>query len=592
MNIPTENRAGGHSSAPISHESAAAESDAAPDYAGDSTRRRSYRPPVSDPPAWQTDSRPATQAAAQQHHTPATNPRYRAGVRKCHGCDTYAYVTNGVCPECGEDLQLQPQLIRCGRCGEQANSELMICPHCARALKAAPSRMWTVGAPALLVLLFGVVLVGRFSGLSLVPGTLNNAGSTVTSSGAANSGAPLVMTPAPASVASLPVTENAATENVTIENAAADNTANESSVAAVEPEASAAQPDISTEETAGDSELAAALSEPISGTDIVSDNAPNNVPDGAVASSDVISDVDGAAAAEPGSLAESVVAAVLDEQVQATPESRGIGGLAGSRLLTSTSSTSTVEDAEAGTSDAASNDDLDAQAASLVLPTPTPGTPEEPAGELADNPVIDYEVQPGDTVVGIASRHGTTADDILALNSMSEQDAFGIRAGDVLSVPDQRLSQRTQTPAATATPVPEIQARAASMESSSTGDADDYRLAAPLLRSPGDGSVLDCDATERLSWSPVPYMDVSDRYVLHLGFVAGRQADGSERITWVLAQPRPANLTTWELDNTLCSLAPDEYGRQWRWWVEATEAGDGQTQAVSPPSAIWTFIWN
>jgi hypothetical protein len=80
---------------------------------------------------------------------------------------------------------------------------------------------------------------------------------------------------------------------------------------------------------------------------------------------------------------------------------------------------------------------------------------------------------------------------------------------------------------------------------------------------------------------------------MHLGYVNGRAADGSEQIMWILEQPRPANVTAWEMDgDALCGLAPQEFGRQWRWYVEVVaQAGDKSTP-VSPPSETWGFTWN
>ncbi len=70
---------------------------------------------------------------------------------------------------------------------------------------------------------------------------------------------------------------------------------------------------------------------------------------------------------------------------------------------------------------------------------------------------------------------------------------------------------------------------------------------------------------------------------------SGVDGSGNEAVTWILAQPRPANRTSWDMDNDLCALAPQEFGRQWRWYVEVVDK-DGNT--VSEPSQTWGFSWN
>lgn len=87
-------------------------------------------------------------------------------------------------------------------------------------------------------------------------------------------------------------------------------------------------------------------------------------------------------------------------------------------------------------------------------------------------------------------------------------------------------------------------------------------------------------------------MRPTDKYVLHLGFVNGRTDDNRDIVIWILEQPRPANVTSWDMDASLCSVASQEHGRQWRWYVEATEESGGKLVPVSPPSATWTFSWN
>jgi hypothetical protein len=121
--------------------------------------------------------------------------------------------------------------------------------------------------------------------------------------------------------------------------------------------------------------------------------------------------------------------------------------------------------------------------------------------------------------------------------------------------------------------------------------ADTPRLAAPLLVAPANGASLTCADGGTLSWQRVQFVKDSDKYVLHLGFVNGRAADGQAQVTWVLAQVRPVTQTEWTLDPSLCDLGQDAYDREWRWWVEVVEEAGGQPVAVSPPSEQRSFVW-
>ena len=115
------------------------------------------------------------------------------------------------------------------------------------------------------------------------------------------------------------------------------------------------------------------------------------------------------------------------------------------------------------------------------------------------------------------------------------------------------------------------------------------RLDAPTLRSPENNTYVSCQGNKQLAWSGVNFITPTDEYVLHLGFVNGMDAEGNETIVWVLHQVRPSNRTAWDMDNGLCGLAPQAYGRQWRWYVDVVDA---EAETVSQPSKTWGFSWN
>ena len=93
----------------------------------------------------------------------------------------------------------------------------------------------------------------------------------------------------------------------------------------------------------------------------------------------------------------------------------------------------------------------------------------------------------------------------------------------------------------------------------------------------------------QLTWGQVNYILPDDRYVLHLGFVSGRNGAGEDTVTWILEQPIPSSRSAWEMDGELCALAPQALGRRWQWYVEVI---DQASQSVSPPSDSWEFTWN
>lgn len=239
------------------------------------------------------------------------------------------------------------------------------------------------------------------------------------------------------------------------------------------------------------------------------------------------------------------------------------------------------------------------EATATPAPTQTPEPTATPEPTLEPTPAtIDYVVSRGDTLVSIAARYDVDVDELMAANDIGERDVFVIQPGQVLVIPapptpTAELPTPTvepPTPEPTPTPgaVPTARPRATASPIPAQGG---MRLEAPVLLGPEDGARVSCAETATLRWQRVPFARDSDKYVLHLGFVGGRSPGGDEQIVWILAQSRPVTSTEWELDKSLCGLAPAQYDHQWRWWVEVVGDSDGKPVQVSPASETWGFVW-
>lgn len=222
---------------------------------------------------------------------------------------------------------------------------------------------------------------------------------------------------------------------------------------------------------------------------------------------------------------------------------------------------------------------------------PDPNAPAEPPATATPTPTptqagFTYTVKAGDTLMALGLRFGVNVQRILDANDMTLAQARTLRPGQELIIPGDAP--------ATATPTPQPTAAAAMPTGTPTTAAalNSVRLDAPVLRSPENRVAVQCGAGERLIWNAVSFIQPNDLYIVHLGYVNGRDANGADQIFWVIAQQRLSNVTSWQLDDSLCGLAPSESGRQWRWYVDVVEnAVDGTLTPVSPPSETWGFTW-
>jgi len=194
--------------------------------------------------------------------------------------------------------------------------------------------------------------------------------------------------------------------------------------------------------------------------------------------------------------------------------------------------------------------------------TPTPG-------------LRRYTVRAGDTIIGIAARNGIPSSLLLAVNGMTAAQAPSIRPGDELLIPPPGYVAPTDTPrpavAPTATPTPLVA----------------IRLPAPGQIDPAQDINVPCRDNQFVRWKPLTGLAPGDEYVLFLGYVnSAPDAEGNVKVEPLLQQ-RTGQSTSWQMDASYCNLAPQAFGRRWRWYVQVFN-GDAP---VSPPSETWEFTW-
>ena len=592
--------------------------------------------PMSDDPRLSASGQPSVELRS-------------AVTRSCPTCNTPVSVNASICPACGDSLPSSSKQIRCRRCGDKASAALVVCPHCGRELQAAPPRLLTWGAPLVLVALFGAVLLSQLGGANPVAWTQRQVGRvaafvgdlgarvqpdlTITTRPVEQDEIALLSQPQPTQPQVDGADESSA--SVSVEGAESDAASTGSDAAPVDVE-------VATEEPAAAVPLAETPTE-----------LPTAAPTEAPTEAPTATPTETSTTAPTSTLAPPTVVSTpsLSTATSLQTPTRTPTVAAGGRL-TSTASLTAAGAATSVLTPASSRTPgltLALPTPTAAAPTPTPNIYRIRAGDtlfelaLANDISLDdllaanglteddvftiqpgddliipdpnapvefvaatpaptegsyiYTVVSGDTLMGIGLRLGVNVQWILDANDMTLAQARTLRPGQELTIPTSAPAPATSTPQPTATALATATATVATATvapatSTPTAVQAAIRLDAPVLRSPENGVSVRCGAGERLTWNPVSFIQANDLYVAHLGYVNGRSADGAEEIVWVIAQQRPSNVTLWQLDDSLCGLAPLAYGRQWRWYVNVVEkAADGGLAPVSPSSDIWSFSW-
>lgn len=565
---------------------------------------------------------------------PASDLR-AAATRLCPTCNASVSIHATICPVCGDGLPSRNQQIRCRRCGKKASSALVVCPHCGRELHPAPPRLFTWGAPLALVALFSVALfvqMGSVSPTRWVFRQVDRAAAFVSAIGdqlqpdltvtlqlpAAEENAELLSQPQfPPLPDGLDRPEDSAAQQDEFENTPPASSNNESTT----PESDAT---VEAAATLPPAEEEVPSETPTEAPTATPTEEPTFTPEPTPTSTATSASLTSTGVLTPTFTPTVTATAPAGNQSTAQP------------LVAASAITATATATQSITTTSTPLLALLLPTATPPAPTPTPNT---------------YIIRAGDTLFEIAMANGISLSALLAANELTEDDVYTIQPGDRIIIPDPNAPlQATAIPTATPTPAqggfiytvqpgdtlmaigmrfgvnlqrildannltlaqarilrpgqqliipgdappgsPTPTVAPVTPSPTSATAAASIRLDAPVLRTPEDRVSVKCGAGEQLVWNPVAAIQPTDLYLVHLGYVNGHTPDGDEQIVWVIQQPRPANVTLWQLDDTLCGLAPLELGRQWRWYVEVVEKGpDGTLRSVSPPSEMWGFNW-
>ena len=192
---------------------------------------------------------------------------------------------------------------------------------------------------------------------------------------------------------------------------------------------------------------------------------------------------------------------------------------------------------------------------------------------------FEYQVQSGDTVVSIATRFGSTVQDILLANNMSDNTL--IRPGDVLAVPVRQVPSEVLSSSQDVTPEPDPDAQ----DLQFSPPPEDTVYIAPRLIGPADGAVLSREDAILLRWISVDVLDGNEWYVL-LVYPVGGSAEGIPSI-WTKS-------TSYRLEQ---DLAPEDgESAEYAWQVSVVRVQPGRNsqyalEAASPPSDLRSFTW-
>jgi LysM repeat protein len=199
----------------------------------------------------------------------------------------------------------------------------------------------------------------------------------------------------------------------------------------------------------------------------------------------------------------------------------------------------------------------------LLIPVPGPSGGPGPT-ETPDTTGLMYNVQSGDTIIGLAAKYKSQVDWIMQANN--------IKPGDTL-----RIGQPLLIPLIAATPVPAPTAPVTPLPATPT---EIPGLSAPQLLAPADGATIAGGDSVLLSWTSVGVLAPEEYYVVTLK-----------------SPEKETPIATWWTKSTSWRL-PTEYrptgsaGIDYLWRVQVRRgAKDKPGDATSPTSSMRRFTW-
>ncbi|NJN82580.1 MAG: LysM peptidoglycan-binding domain-containing protein [Caldilineaceae bacterium] len=377
-----------------------------------------------------------TTTNAEAKPTRGSSRVHTSAPRPCPNCGAPMRAGASICTECGEHVQFKPKSIRCRRCGGTASSALNICPHCGRDLYPAPSRLFTWGAPILLVTLFLLVLMGRWDGRSPLvwaQETVVNGMSFVSNlSEQVDPGVVIVMTPV---TDALP----------------GDQGTQETRLAPVEPEGAG------VDTTTTDESVNVA---PIAEQPAAIDSAEQGAPPLPATAESVATPTEAPTAtptAEPtataGSVAQAVAVATETPTAANTTTSQVVVGLPTATPTKPLAPKPNLTPALAAGIAGSSKPGAAAQSTPIDSPTPAP-SPTPSATQPPTATPVTYKVRTGDTIVGIAGRFKVDPEALMTANGIDARAVYSLRVGEDLLIPVPTATPDPAAPTSTSTSTP------------------------------------------------------------------------------------------------------------------------------------------
>lgn len=224
------------------------------------------------------------------------------------------------------------------------------------------------------------------------------------------------------------------------------------------------------------------------------------------------------------------------------------------------------------------NDELIRAGDQLTIPIIRPSASlTNPIPAEATTSRFEYTVRPNDTVVSIALTFGSSVEEILAANNLSDNAI--IRPGDKLVVPVRQVPQEVFDSSGNA-PTPAVEIVPAAPPASA-----DVIYIAPRLLGPPDNATLNREEAALLRWISVDVLQPNEWYVL-LIFPTSEAAQEFPSI-WTKA-------TSHRLDTEFAPVSGQSASYTWQVSVVRVKTGaNGKTilEAASPPSTPRSFTW-